>query len=287
VGGTATRWSLVDGAGDVKATGEAPGFSASSALPDSIAVAEDILSSIRKQLGQIQAITAGITGLSRGSDMAAALARVMANIFEVRDVSLMSDIELQCRAHFKQGEGILVYSGTGSVAGHVTHTGRLETAGGKGVRIDDAGGSYWIAAYGLRTILRLEDREFNLGWGSPMGQSMALMLGSSDWATVKSRIASMDRGAFATLARAVADGARKSDPLALGILRTAGAELALLADMLVDRIGRHAVVLTGRAAELHPEIVISMREALPHCRVEQKFMEASAVAARLAFSGSE
>jgi hypothetical protein len=39
--------------------------------------------------------------------------------------------------------------------------------------------------------------------------------------------------------------------------------------------------LTGRASELHAEVLLSMREALPHINISQKFAEASVAAARI------
>jgi glucosamine kinase len=282
VGGSSTRWTLIDDYGHVNASGQSVGFSAGSSIVDVIASASKVFAEIKQHFDVVQSVAAGITGLSRGSETAASLARMLADVFSTSDVSVMSDIELQCRSHFAPGRGILVYSGTGSIAGHMSSGGRLSTSGGRGVNIDDAGGAYWIATAGLRTILRLEDRSPSAGWSTPMGLSYAMMLGGSEWGHIKTVLASKSRGEFALLARCVADAGRKGDPLALGILRQAGSELALLADMLIDRVGMQPIILTGRASELHSEILMGMREALPDIQVVQKFAEASAAAARIA-----
>jgi glucosamine kinase len=282
VGGTSTRWTLLNHLGEVSSKGEAKGFSASSSLKDVLEAASASFNEIKEHLGSVQSITAGITGLNRGSDVACALARVLSQTFSVTDVSIMSDIELQFRTHFKPGIGIIIYCGTGAIAGHVSKDGLLSTAGGRGVIIDDAGGAYWIAVAGLRTILRLEDRSPHAGWTTPMGRSMGLSLGSTDWSQVKEAVASKSRGEFALLARCVADAARKGDALAVGILRQAGAELALIADMLIDRIGLQPIILTGRGSELHSEILIAMKEALPNVQITQTYAEASDAAARIA-----
>jgi glucosamine kinase len=285
VGGSATRWTLVDSRGDIQASGEVAGFSAGLPLPNALASAKLSFDQIRRQLDRVQSVTAGITGLNRGSDAASQIAHLIADIFTVRDVNVMSDIELQHRAHFPPGRGILVYCGTGSIAGHVSASGQLQTAGGRGVIIDDAGGGYWIATAGLRTVLRLEDRSPHDGWSTQLGRSLSILLGGADWPTVKTAIASRSRGEIALLARCVADAARKGDPLAIGILRQAGAELALIADMLFDRVGFQPVILTGRASELHGEIISAMREALPHATIAQRFADASVAAARIAHGG--
>jgi glucosamine kinase len=282
VGGTATRWTLVDDKGNIRSAGESAGFSAGNKIEDVLSSASSSFNDIKRHLHSIQSVTAGITGLSRGSDIAALLARMIADTFGVLDVNVMSDIELQHRAHFAPGTGIIVYCGTGSIAGHVRANGNLVTTGGRGVTIDDAGGGYWIATSGLRTVFRLEDREPDSGWSTPLGRSLSILLGGTEWPVVKTAIASRSRGEIALLARCVADAARKGDPLALGILRQAGSELALIADMLLDRVGFQPVIITGRASELHGEIVLAMREVLPHVTITQRFAEASVAAARIA-----
>ncbi len=286
VGGSATRWTLVDARGDIQSSGEVPGFSAGIELSTVLASAQSSFAQIRGQFSGVSSVAAGITGLSRGSETASHIAHLIADIFAVRDVNVMSDIELQHRAHFKPGQGIVVYCGTGSIAGHVNVTGQLMTAGGRGVLIDDAGGGYWIATSGLRTVFRLEDRTPDEGWSTPLGRSLSILLGGTQWPHVKTAIASRSRGEIALLARGVAEAARLGDPLALGILRQAGAELALIADMLLDRVGFQPIVLTGRASELHSEIVTAMREVLPQIVISQRFAEASVAAARIAHGRS-
>lgn len=87
-------------------------------------------------------------------------------------------------------------------------------------------------------------------------------IGGDDWALSRQFIYGQERGEVGKLALAVAASA-EDDPVAEAILRAAGGELARLARALVARFGPRPVVLSGRAAELHPLVFGSMREGLP------------------------
>jgi predicted NBD/HSP70 family sugar kinase len=71
-----------------------------------------------------------------------------------------------------------------------------------------------------------------------------------------------ERGEIGKLALAVAMSAG-ADPAARHILLQAGRELARLGLALVTRFGERPIVLSGRAAELHPLIFEAMRADLP------------------------
>jgi glucosamine kinase len=75
----------------------------------------------------------------------------------------------------------------------------------------------------------------------------------------------------------------EQDPAAAAILQEAGRELARLANALVRRFGPRPVVLSGRAAVLHPAIAAAMRAALPPAiGMTQHATRAHHAAARLA-----
>jgi len=74
------------------------------------------------------------------------------------------------------------------------------------------------------------------------------------------------------------------DPVAAGILRGAGQELARLALALTARYGPRPVAVSGRAAELHPLIALAMRAALPGMTLTQAPGQAHYAAARMALA---
>jgi N-acetylglucosamine kinase-like BadF-type ATPase len=195
---------------------------------------------------------------------------------------LCNDIEIACRDAFEPGGGYLVYAGTGSIAAFIDAEGTLHRAGGRGVVLDDGGGGFWIAREAMRRIWRREDERPGAWQASPLAHAVFDYVGGSDWSFSRQFIYTRERGEIGQLALAVARSA-DVDGEAREILRLAGAELARLAQALVARFGARPVVLSGRAAALHPSIAQAMREALPATlSLEQRTVRPHAAAARLA-----
>ncbi len=286
VGGSATRWHLADETGAMVLYGSDIGFSGHIYRPNVLARAEQAIEAMSRQIGRVDAIVAGITGLSRETPEALRLQVLLAKAFGTSSITLMSDIELACRTVFAPGTGILVYAGTGSIAAHVVADGTIVTAGGKGVLIDDAGGGYWIAIRALRAILRVEDTRPGSGWSTPLGQCMAETLGGNDWPSVRQAVYGRERGEIGMLALPVARAADAGDSTALTIMSDAGGELAGLARMLEGRIGRHPITLGGRASLLHPTIFEELRDTLPDRELTFSEIDGAQGAARLAVRGS-
>ncbi len=83
----------------------------------------------------------------------AALARLCAEVWPEAAIVTGSDRESGFAAAFGAGDGIAVNAGTGSsITGR--HAGRVESAGGWGHVLGDAGGGYYLSLQMLRFILR-------------------------------------------------------------------------------------------------------------------------------------
>jgi N-acetylglucosamine kinase-like BadF-type ATPase len=107
-------------------------------------------------------------------------------------------------------------------------------------------------------------------------------MGGSEWPTTRQFVYAGTRGAMGRLALAVT-AAAEDDPVALDILQRAGLELARLGTALVKRFGPRPVALAGRAAQLHPAIAQSLREALPaELPLKNVNLQAHLAAARMA-----
>ncbi len=284
-GGTQTRWALAAPGGRIVAEGTAAGLSAlqmgSAEGREAVgatfgAIARDVLTH-----GRPVAVRAGVTGY--GGD-AGPLQNSLGELLGIdpNAVVLSNDIEIAYLASFRPGEGYLVYSGTGSIGAFIDAHGGFHRAGGRGVVLDDGGGGFWIAREALRHIWRLEDERPGAWEASPMAHAVFRHVGGSDWSFSRQFIYGRERGEVGKLAIAVAATAER-DPAAAAILREAGRELARLAQALVSRFGPRPVALAGRAAELHPSIVETMRAALPPDTIlSQTGMRAHYAAARLA-----
>jgi N-acetylglucosamine kinase-like BadF-type ATPase len=171
-------------------------------------------------------------------------------------------MDIAYRASFAPGEGYLVYAGTGSIGAYIDADGQFHRAGGRGVVLDDGGGGFWIAREALRRIWRIEDETPGAWQHSALAQAVFEHVGGSDWAYSRQFIYGQERGAVGKLALAVAASAER-DPAAAAILQAAGEELARLALALLKRFGARPIVVSGRAAALHPLIMDTMRAALP------------------------
>lgn len=85
------------------------------------------------------------------------------------------------------------------------------------------------------------------------------------------------------LALAVAESAH-DDPLARSIFAQAGTELARLAQALQQRFGERAIILSGRAASLHPLIETQFRATLGNANIVMRENQAHHAAARWALT---
>ena len=267
-GGTATRWLLIDSHDQERARGEVGGFSATQLgtvqqpLLDA-GLAE--LSQALRALPRPTHVYGGLTGFDGAAGDAsgplhARLAQALG--IDASAVTLVSDIELACRATFEPGRGILVMAGTGSIAAHLRADGRLERAGGRGSLLDDGGSGYWIAREALRSVWRREDASPGAWQSSALARALFARIGGDSWARTREFVASAPRGEFGALATAVAEAARGGDADAQVLLHRAGTELARIALALTARCGAQPVALAGRVPLLDERIVAALRAAL-------------------------
>lgn len=289
-GGTQTRWALAAPGGRILAEGTVGGLSAlqmgslegrETVQATFEAITRDVLAH-----GRPLAVRAGVTGY--GGD-GGPLQQILGELLGLapKAIVLSNDIEIAYLASFRPGEGYLVYSGTGSIGAFIDEHHGFHRAGGRGVVLDDGGGGFWIAREALRHIWRREDECPGAWETSPMAHAVFQHVGGSDWSFSRQFIYGRERGEVGKLAIAVAATAER-DPAAAAILREAGRELARLAQALVSRFGPRPVALAGRAAELHPVIVETMRAALPpDTMLTQTGVRAHYAAARLAAADAQ
>lgn len=266
-GGTATRWRLADANGTCIAQGSvAPltGHLFSAAAEERARqIVLDMAQAVMKT-GRPLGIIAGITGLTRDTPAEATMRALFAETFELSPdkVFVAEDMWIAYLSYFALGEGILVYSGTGSIGYYLSENKEVIRVGGRGNLIDDGGSGFWIAREALKAVLRTEEEKPGKGWATPLGTCLAKALGGTDWNIVRSFVYGGDRGKIGSLARAVGEAAQASDKTALRILKEAGEELARLANALIKRLGPRPVALVGGSARLHPILADAFRKEL-------------------------
>jgi N-acetylglucosamine kinase-like BadF-type ATPase len=291
-GGTQTRWAVAAPDGTLVGHGHVGGLTAlQMGSPAGRARIEGTLAEIAAAalaVGRPARVMAGMTGFAEGAEAEALAAMIGAPFgLEGAAVALSGDMEIAYLDVFAPGEGYLVYAGTGSVAAFIDQDDVCHRVGGHGGILDDAGSGFWIAAQALRHVWRAEDERPGQAGEARLAQELFAKIGGSDWNASRQFVYAggfeHNRGKMGRLALAVAAAASAGDPDASAILRTAGAELARLAQILTRRFGPRPVGLAGRVFELHPLIEQSLRTALPpETSIELRISDAHFAAARIA-----
>jgi len=266
-GGTATRWRLADREGQCVAQGSVDPLTGHLFSPAAEERARQIIAGLAQtvaETGRPLGIIAGITGLTRDTPAEATMRALLAQAFKLAEpkVFVAEDMWIAYLSYFALGEGILVYSGTGSIGYYLSEDKDVIRVGGRGNLIDDAGSGFWIAREGLKAVLRAEEESPGEGWSTPLGTHLAEVLGGTDWNLVRSYVYGGDRGKIGSLARAVGEAAKARDRIALRILLEAGEELARLANCLIKRAGPRPVALVGGSSRLHPIVAHAFRRDL-------------------------
>lgn len=282
IGGTASRWVVVDDAGLVLGRGSAGGATGHLFNPAERERLTGTLSSIAEAVRRFapEAACLGVTGLGEG--VHAEARNLVTALFGVGQVRLGDDMELAFRAAFAPGTGHMVSAGTGSIGIHLTAQGEMIRVGGRGLLIDDGGSGTWIALTALDQLYRRIDETGGAGEAGVLAEALYAAMGGSGWDVTRAFVYGSDRGRIGTLARAVADAATAGDPVATAIIEQAARELARLAKALIARGGPLPVAFVGGITTLHPLIRAGIEAELPDAVVGFPQIDAALHAAQWA-----
>ena len=235
-GASATKWSLIDESGIV-AAGTQEAMDGHLYRDASKIRMDSVLNEIAKGIGgkKVERIYMGITGVVHDGS----IERHLQKYFAAPSI-VVSDIELAYRANFVEGNGILLYAGTGSVAYAIDEKGEIHQIGGWGYLLGDEGAGYWIGREAIRHALYLIESKGNASPGS-LGDLILKEINANDWNSVKSFVYSQDRSAIAALSRVVDRAASKGDKSAIEILNRAAGYLAELIDRIDQSLLRKSL----------------------------------------------
>jgi N-acetylglucosamine kinase-like BadF-type ATPase len=154
--------------------------------------------------------------------------------FGAERTEVVGDEVIALDAAFQGGPGILQIAGTGSNTIGRAPDGSRECAGGYSSRLGDQGSGYWIGLHSVRRALTAYDREEptqilkRVGeiWGTPSLEDLVSLGDSSPGPD------------FAALAPAMNELAEGGDPVALGVLRQAAADLVDFVLLVRDKLRR-------------------------------------------------
>lgn len=204
------------------------------------AAADTIHATIRAALSEgalspddITAAAAGIAGAA-ASHSGAWLRDILGAVLPASLIVPSSDIEIALVGAHGERRGVLVLSGTGSVALGINGRGESAQAGGWGYLLGDEGSGYWIGLEALKTLARQHDATHDYGSSLP-----ALVLDALGLAAPKDIIAWLyatpRTREVAGLAPLVLEAAA-SDKRAHAIIERAANELARLARTVTRRL---------------------------------------------------
>jgi N-acetylglucosamine kinase-like BadF-type ATPase len=186
---------------------------------------------------QIQRTCAGIAGGARPE--IDGVVRRMLSEFVSGQIEVVGDMVIAMEAAFGGGPGVIVIAGTGSIAYGRNSKGETARAGGWGFAISDEGSGHWIGRSAVAVCMRDHDEG--------RAASSALLENIMKAWSVDSReqlVLTANKSAdFAALAPAVMFAADAGDATARNVLTQAGAELAILAGIVIRRLFGDAVAV--------------------------------------------
>jgi glucosamine kinase len=141
--------------------------------------------------------------------------------FHAENTEVVGDEIIALDGAFKGGPGILQIAGTGSNTIGRAPDGSRECAGGYSSRLGDQGSGYWIGLHAVRCALNAYDRE----QPTHVLEAVGRIWGTTTLEELVSLGDSSPGPDFAALAPAISELAEAGDPVALGVLQQASADL--------------------------------------------------------------
>ena len=259
-GGTRSRIAIINRTGETLAHCEAGSTNIYSVLEATVFEnLAALLNSALQQAGIERNALArgciGSAGLSRQNELT--LFRGWFDMLLGADVpvKLCTDGEILLCGGLDGHEGYCLIAGTGSLALARSRDGILTRAGGFGYLLGDEGAAAWIGKSAIARSLRSEEGRDLPTYMTAALLSACKLSNSSDLIRYVHHDA--NKADIAALAPLVTAAARNGDALALDILQSSAAELALLVRSLIARtphITNRTLVLAGGVME-HDEII--------------------------------
>ena len=179
---------------------------------------------------QIASTCIGVAGGSV-ANVRDAVKRIIADIVS-GEVIVVGDNEIALEAAFLGRPGVIVASGSGSIAYGRNEKGITARAGGHGFAISDEGSGYWIGRTAITAALRAYDE----GSEPQLLLQLAQALGASSRDELVKVANGSTKPDFAALFPVVVRAADAKDLIAVDVLRRAAVELAQLALIVARKL---------------------------------------------------
>jgi N-acetylglucosamine kinase-like BadF-type ATPase len=267
VGGTKTVCLLGDEKGEVLSTARGPGANLQAVGELEL---EKVLHTVMEETvaphGVIPAaICLGIAGVDRPED-AMVVRGIMSRIGYKARILVVNDALIALQAGIGGAAGIVIVSGTGSIAYGCDRHGHAARAGGWGYVLGDEGSGYWIGRLALRAIVREVD-----GRGHPTTLTPRVLahFGVAHPDDLLQTVYGQDfkPAIVAALAACVQDAREQGDPVATAILDWGAKELVSAAESVTKQLElrdeEFTFVLAGGMFKAAPWLGVEVGRLLP------------------------
>ncbi len=276
VGGTKTVCLLADEAGRVIADGREEGANLQGA--GELALEKVLHSVMEKTLdgtGVIpSAICLGIAGVDSASDEVV-VRSIMNRIGYKARILIVNDALIALQAGIGNGPGIVIVSGTGSIAYGRNDHGEASRAGGWGYVLGDEGSGYWIGRLALRAVVRHADGR---GRVTSLTPRLLAHFGVERATELIHKVyhEELSPRSIAAVAKYVQHARDEGDMVAAGILNRAADELMTAATAVMTRLElteqEFTFVLAGGMFHAVPWLCDQMQLLLPALARQSKVM---------------
>ncbi len=242
------------------------------------AVVRQVCAIAKISADQIEAICIGAAGAAR-PEIAAKLRRILAEIDPrfTSNIEVVGDAEIALDAAFGKGPGVIAIAGTGSIVYGRDGSGEIARAGGWGFAISDEGSGHWIGRHAISVLLRARDE----GRETALTRLILKAWDLDDIDALIQRANATPPPEFPRLFPIVVQAAAESDLVARELLSRAGAELAVLAGIVVRRVAQTPlfipVAMTGsvfrQSEDVRRVFYNQLEERFPGIRLRDDFVD--------------
>lgn len=292
VGSSQTQCLLADGDGHV--VGRALGAGANIQVIGELQTEKVLYSMMQSVTGTspiaLAAICVGMAGVDREED-AAVVRSIVRRIGPSARVLVVNDALVALQAGVGDAPGVVIVSGTGSIAYGRNAAGRAARAGGWGYVLGDEGSGYWLGRMALRAVVRAADGR---GGATALTRHILTHFNVTHPRQLVREIYSRELAPsqIAVLAQCVQAASEEGDTVACEILRVAARELVAAAGSVTAQLSMSGeaftFVLAGGIFHAVPwlgdELSRRLTEVAPRSRAEVLREEPALGAVRLALA---
>lgn len=180
---------------------------------------------------RVQAVVVGAAGASH-PDVNAAVKEMVRQVLPNAEVNVVGDMVIAMEAALHDYPGVVAIAGTGSIVYGRNAQGETARAGGWGYRISDEGSGQWVGRTAVAEAMRAHDS----GRKTVLLDRITAAWDVSSYDEVVRTANGSPAPNFAELFPVVQRAAMERDAVAGEVLRRAGAELAELALVVLNRL---------------------------------------------------